>query len=196
MQIDSKTNVMRRRRPILSCLMLLLLSFTAPCGVAQDAAVPEADLKAAFLFNFAKFVEWPAEAFPQEDSPLTIGIYGDEDFTSTLRTLIKDKKAHGRAFVVKRLTTIQEAKSCQMLFFRDAEGKRVFPALYDSIKRSSILTVGESEDFLDAGGMLNLFFEDKRLRFDVNPAPAESAKLSISSQLLRLAKNIRKGGTK
>src|SRR5687768_11633153 len=100
-----KLKIAAMRQQILACLMLVFLSLP---GVAQEAPVPEADLKAAFLFNFAKFVDWPAEAFPQEDSPITIGIYGDEEFTGTLRTLIRDKKAHGRSFIVKRLNNAQD----------------------------------------------------------------------------------------
>ena len=195
MQTESKTNVMRRRSPFLSCLMLLLLTFAAPCGGAQEAAVPEADLKAAFLYNFTKFVEWPAEAFASDDAPFVVGIFGDDDFAGTLRKLLQDKKAHGHPFIVKKLTNSNETKGCQILFFREFETKR-FGQLYESVKRSPILTVGESEEFLDAGGMFNLFFEDKQLRFEVNPAPAENAKLSISSKLLRLAKKVRKGGAK
>jgi hypothetical protein len=195
MQLDFKTNVMRRRMPILSCLMLLLLSFAAPRLVAQDATIPEADLKAAFLYNFTKFVEWPVEAFPREDSPFVVGIYGDDDFVSTLRTLLRDKKAHGHPFEVRKLTNPQDAKTCQILFFRDSDTRK-FSQIYDNIKKSPILTVGEGNEFLDAGGMFGLFFEDKQLRFEVNPAPAENAKLSVSSKLLRLAKKVRKGGAK
>lgn len=163
--------------------------------MAQDAPVAEADLKAAFLFNFTKFIEWPPAAFPKEDSTVNVGVYGDEEFTTTLRTLLADKKAHNRPFNVRRLTNPADAKTCQILFFRESETRKMGIA-YDSVKRLPILTVGESDDFLDNGGMFNLFFEDKQLRFEVNPATAENAKLTVSSKLLRLAKKIRKGGAK
>src|SRR5438105_619025 len=139
---------------ILTCLLLLLLC-AFPAAVRAQEALPEADLKAAFLYNFTKFVEWPADAFPKEDSPFVVGIFGDEEFASTLRKLLEDKKAHGHPFIVRRLTQNNEAKACQILFVRESETKR-FSAIYESIKRAPVLTVGESEEFLDAGGMFNL----------------------------------------
>lgn len=183
------------RQQLLACLVLVLLSVLGGPALAQDAQVSEADVKAAFLFNFTKFVEWPAEAFPKDDSPVSVGVYGDEEFTTTLRTLLADKKAHGRSFTVRRLSNPADAKSCEILFFREAETKKM-GTVYESIKKLPILTVGESDDFLDQGGMFNLFFEDKQLRFEVNPATAENAKLTVSSKLLRLAKRIRQGGLK
>jgi hypothetical protein len=184
-------------RRLTACLMLVLLWLAGVPAFSQETPVPEADLKAAFLYNFTKFVEWPPEAFPREDSRFTVGVFGDEEFTSTLRTLLQDKKAqaHGHPFLVRKITSAQDAKSCQVLFFRESETRR-FSQLYDSIKKLPILTVGEGSEFLDAGGMFSLFFEDKQLRFEVNPAPAENAKLSVSSKLLRLAKRVRKGGAK
>jgi hypothetical protein len=182
------------RQQILACLMLVLLSVLGQPLCAQDAQVSEADLKAAFLFNFTTLIEWPPDAFAHEDGKVNVGVYGDEAFTATLRTLLADKKAHGRPFAVKRLTNPAEAKTCQIVFFRESETKKM-SAAYESIKRLPILTVGESDDFLDQGGMFNFFFEDKQLRFEINPATAENAKLTVSSKLLRLAK-IRKGGAK
>jgi len=183
------------RQQILACLMLVFLSVLGRPAMAQDAQVPEADLKAAFLFNFTKFIEWPAEAFANDDAPVVVGVYGDEKFTKTLQTLLADKKVNTHPFTVKRLTNPQEAKGCQILFFRESE-TRIMGQVYDAIKRLPILTVGESEDFLDQGGMFNFFFEDKQLRFEVNPPTAENAKLTVSSKLLRLAKKVRKGGAK
>ena len=180
------------RQQILACLMLVLLSVPGGSAVAQEAS--EGDAKAAFLFHFTTLIEWPKDAFPTEDSKVNVGVYGDEDFTRIVRALVADKKAHGRPFVVKRLVNAAEAKNYQILFFREGETQKM-GAAYDSIKKLPILTVGESEDFLEKGGMINLYFEGKQLRFEVNPATAENAKLTVSSKLLRLAK-IRKGGAK
>ena len=182
------------RQQLLACLLLVLLSVLGPRTLAQDAKFSEADLKAAFLFNFTTLIEWPPEAFPREDAKVVVGVYGDQDFANTLKTLLADKKAHGRPFIVKRLVNAEEAKTCQIVFFRENETRKMGFA-YESIKKLPILTVGESDDFLDNGGMFNFFFEDKQLRFEVNPATAENAKLTVSSKLLRLAK-IRKGGAK
>jgi len=176
-------------------LCLLWLALTGAGSLAQDAPLTEADLKAAFLYNFAKFVDWPNDAFASDQSPIVVGIYGDDEFIATLRTLLQDKKAHSRGFSVRKVANGAEARNCQLLFFREPETRKL-SVILDSIRRLPILTVGESSEFLDLGGMLNLFFEDKQLRFEVNPGPAETAKLNISSQLMRLAKHVRKGGAK
>jgi hypothetical protein len=180
---------------ILTSLLLLLFTSASAALVSAQSPLPEADVKAAFLYNFTKFIEWPADAFAKEDSPFVVGVFGDDEFTATLAKLLDGKKAHGHSFIVRRLTQNGEAKGCQLLFFRAQEGRRL-GAIYETIKQSPILIVGESDGLLDAGGMINLLFEDKQLRFEVNPAPAENARLTVSSKLLRLAKNVRKGGAK
>jgi hypothetical protein len=168
-------------------LALLLFLASAIASSAAVSDVSETKLKAAYLFNIAKFVEWPAEAFSSETSPILIGVFGEEEFTTELRALFVDKKAHGRPFVVKRITAPQEAKSCQIVFISSSENKRV-PQILEATKKAPALTIGESEQFLDAGGMINFLFEDAQLRFEVNTDAAEKAKLVISSKLLRLAK--------
>jgi hypothetical protein len=181
------------RQQILACLMLVFLSILGRPAAAQDA-LPEADLKAAVLYNFTKYVEWPADAFASADAPLVVGVFGDESFTTTLRTLLADKTAHKRSFTVRRLNSNADARNCNILFFQAQEARRM-GQLYDTIKLLPILTVGESDEFMENGGMVNLFFEDKQVRFEVHPPTAERAKLTVSSRLLRLAK-IRKGGVK
>lgn len=174
--------------------MLVLLSVPGRVTFAQGAPVGEADVKAASVFHFTTLVEWPQQAFSEEDSKFLVGVYGDEEFTKLLRAVLADKKAHGRPFLVKRVSNPAEAKTCQILFFREGETRKM-ETVYESIKKLPILTVGESDEFLEKGGMFNLFFEDKQLRFEINPATAVNAKLTVSSKLLRLAK-IRKGGAK
>lgn len=151
------------------------------------ATASETELKAAFLYNFAKFVEWPATAFPSETAPLRVAVFGDEEFTAELKSLLSDKKAHGRSFEVKRVVNTQEAKNFQILFVARSENRRALLIL-DAVRKFPVLTVGESDDFLDSGGMINFVFEETQLRFEINPAPAEKVKLVISSKLLRLAK--------
>lgn len=167
---------------------IVLLALLAPM---LRAAVSESDVKAAFLFNSAKFVDWPAEAFANDTSPIEIGVFGDDEFAAKLRSLLTDKKAHGRSFEVKRILTPAEAKNVQMIFVANSEIKR-FPQVLDVIRKLPILTIGESDQFLDAGGMINILFEDTQLRFEVNPDAADKAKLVISSKFLRLAKRIKK----
>jgi len=156
-------------------------------GVPRSQAATEAEVKAAFLYNFAKFVEWPTNAFTSDAAPLRVAVFGDDDFTAKLAALLSDKKAHGRAFEVKRITNPQDAKNFHIVFVTGAESKRAILVL-DAVKKSPVLTVGESEDFLDYGGIIMLYFEDAQPRFDINPEAAEKVKLIISSKLLRLGK--------
>ena len=147
----------------------------------------EADVKAAFLYNAAKFVEWPTNAFTSETAPLRVGVFGDDEFLARLSVLLSDKKAHGRAFEVKKITNPQDAKNFQIVFVGAAENKRGLLVL-DAVKKSPVLTIGESDEFLEYGGIIMCYFEDAQLRFDINPEPAEKVKLVISSKFLRLAK--------
>jgi hypothetical protein len=165
----------------LAALHLLFGTFTG-----QSATVSETEVKAAFLYNFAKFVEWPAEAFASETAPIQLGVFGDEEFSTKLKSLMSDKKAHGRSFEVKRILNPQEAKSCQIVFVTSSESRRALQVL-EAARKLPILTIGESDQFIPLGGMINFVFEDTQLRFEINPEPAEKVKLQISSKLLRLA---------
>ena len=164
--------------------LLLMLAIPRAQGAATAS---EAEVKAAFVYNFAKFVEWPADAFPSPTAPLRFAVFGDEEFTAKLSSLLSDNKAHGRSFEVKRIINPQEAKNYHMVFVTSAESKRALLVL-DAVKKSPALTIGESDEFLDYGGMIMFYFEDAQLRFDINPEPAEKVKLVISSKLLRLGK--------
>jgi hypothetical protein len=154
---------------------------------SEGAAISEAEVKAAFVYNLAKFVEWPTNAFLSETAPLRVGVFGDEEFTAKLTTLLTDKKAHNRAFEVKRIVNPQEAKNFHMVFIPNVESKRGLLVL-DAVKKAPVLTVGESDEFFEFGGMINLYFEDAQLRFEINAGAAEKAGLAISSKLLRLNK--------
>ena len=155
------------------------------------AAVSESDVKAAFIYNCAKFVEWPKDAFASETAPIQIAVVGDEEFATKLKSLLSDKKAQGRSFEVKRVSNPQDARNFHIVFISNSEARRLAQFL-DATKKSSALTIGESDQFLDLGGMINLFFEEAQLRFEVNADAAEKAKLVISSKLLRLAKRVKK----
>ena len=170
---------------LFSAALLLVLSLPR---IAQSATTAsEAEVKAAVLYNFAKFVEWPADAFPSETAPLRVAVFGDDEFTGKLAALLSDKKAHGRVFEVKKITNPQEAKSFHMVFVGVAESKRQV-LLLDAVKKSPVLTIGEADDFIEYGGMILFYVEDSQPRFEINAEPAEKVKLVISSKLLRLSK--------
>ncbi len=160
-------------------------------GAGLNAAAPtEYQLKAVFLMNFAKFVEWPTTAFRSAQSPVTICVLGEDPFGHDLDDVVRGQVAGDRALAVKRLAQVQREDNCHVLFVSAAEKARTERVL-GVLKSAPTLTVGEGDDFAAAGGMIGLFIEDNKVRFDVNLEAAERAGLKISSKLLKLAKNVR-----
>jgi YfiR/HmsC-like len=167
-------------------LFLLLGAALQLCAQAPGPAFDEYQVKAAFLYNFAKFVEWPPGTFANSNDPIGICIVGQNPFGSTLENMVQGKKVGDRAFVVRRLPDTQQAKSCQILFIAAGEWKRV-RALLDVLKGSPVLTVGETDDFTSSGGVIAFQLEGPRVRIQIALETAVRAKLRISSKLLSLA---------
>ena len=167
-------------------LSLILLLGTALQLYAQAPAFDEYQVKAAFLYNFAKFVEWPPGTFASPTEPIGICIVGQNPFGSTLEYMVQGKKVGDRGFEVRRLPDTQQAKGCQILFIGAAEWRRT-RALLDAVKGPGVLTVGETDDFTVDGGMISFRLDGPRVRIQVDLQAAEHAKLRISSKLLSLA---------
>lgn len=153
---------------------------------AAEAGIEEYQVKAAFLFNFAKFVEWPAQAFKSPGEPIGICVLGPNPFGSSLEKFVQGKVVGTRKFVVREVRDAQQAGDCHILFV-SAEGWTRSLAVLGDIRKCCVLTVGEMEDFIAGGGMINLKLEDARVRVEINPNAAERAQLRISSKLLSLA---------
>ncbi len=149
--------------------------------------LPEYQVKAAFLLNFARFVEWPATQTVgvAGNSPLTICIAGDDPFGGTLDRLARGEAVNGRPVVIRRFW--QRESTCQILFVSGSE-RDLFRALGRA--EPGVLTVGEDAAFLTEGGMINFVVEDRRVRFDVNLKAAERASVRISSRLLSVARSV------
>jgi hypothetical protein len=152
----------------------------------QDAQRLEYKVKAGFLFNFTKFVEWPPESFANADAPLTIGILGDNPFGTYLDEIIRDKTIDNRALKTKQIRTVAECTNCQLLFLSAAEKDRIKDVL-DKLHSASVLTVSETDGFTEAGGMINFVRDGNKFRFQINNKAAQRAKLKISSKMLGLA---------
>jgi len=147
-------------------------------------------IKAGFIYNFAKLVEWPTTAFPQPDSPIVIGILGDDPFGGTLDRIVTDKKINGRGFTVKRLKwgkDLKDIKDCNILFVSSSE-KEHLDSVVDAMKWLPVLTIGDAPGFARRGGIINFTLEDNKVRFEVNVEAAKHADLTISSRLLTLAR--------
>jgi hypothetical protein len=172
-------------------LSLVLLLGAALQLSAQAPAFDEYQVKAAFLYNFAKFVEWPAGTFASSTDPIGICIVGQNPFGSTLENMVQSKKVEDRTFAVRRLPDTQQASQCQILFIGAAEWKRT-RSLLEAVKIPGVLTVGESDDFTDLGGIISFRLDGPRVRIKVDLQTAEHARLRISSKLLSLAEIAKK----
>ncbi|HSY19875.1 MAG TPA: YfiR family protein [Candidatus Acidoferrales bacterium] len=162
---------------------LLLFGVKSP---AQDAAPTEYQIKAAFVYNFAKFVEWPPEAFAAPTSPIVIGVLGENVFGDNLQKAISNKVLNDRPLQFKEFHSVAEATNCHILFISTSE-KAKFSKIMQGLRGTSVLTVGETGEFIGAGGMINFVLEANKVRFQINDEAAKKAGLKISSKLLSLA---------
>ncbi len=193
----------RRRGPIQSArvfprwvwrtriAVLLLVAASVNLGAsvarAQDRSDGEYRIKAAFVYNFAKFVDWPTDALPDSTAAIVIGVVGEEQLSEVLAETVAGKTANGRELVVRRWKVGQDLRNCQLLFISASEGRRL-PQILRRLKGSSVLTVGETEQFTRLGGIINLFVVGKNVRFEISVGAAARARLKISSKLLALAR--------
>lgn len=173
-----------RAAQVLGLHLALLLA--SGSGRAQESQPSEYQVKAAFLFNFAKFVEWPPQAFAGPTSPIVIGILGENPFGDDLERTIRDKTVNNRPFTIKEIRSLPEATNCHILFISTSEKKRL-SEIFESLRGATVLTVGETERFVETGGMINLVKEADKIRFQINDGAAKGAGLKISSKLLNLA---------
>ena len=153
---------------------------------AQTPTSPEYQVKAVFLFNFAQFVDWPQKAFPEAQTPLVIGVLGEDPFGTYLDETVRGEKVKDRPLVVQRYRRVGEIKTCHVLFISRAETDRLEQILA-SVKGRNILTVGDAEDFALRGGMIQLVTEKNKIRMRINLEAVKAAGLTISSKLLRVA---------
>jgi len=170
---------------------LLLIACLSPlvqqAYAAESVLTGEIQVKAAFLFKFVKFIEWPSESFADPDAPICIGIIGEEPLKKVLEDAVLGEIIHGRKLVVQYFRTIEDIKQCQLLFISRSEKGRL-AEIISSLDRQPILTVSDIEGFPRNGGAIRLYLEDKKFRFEINPTVAQDHKVKISAQLLQLAK--------
>jgi hypothetical protein len=183
------------------CIMAI-----APCIHAEPTKSQEYNVKAAFLFNFIKFVDWPTRDLGDANEPLIIGIIGKDPFKDNFGVL-KDKQVKGRNVTITRFKGIEELeeagqkrkdqlypqieiiRKCHLLFICSSEKEHVFE-IVNLVRNHSILTVADMDGFLGAGGIINFLMEEKKVRFEINVKTAKQAELNIRSKLLRLAKRV------
>lgn len=156
-----------------------------PAG-AQTVRASASEVEAVFLFNFAQFVDWPAEAFPDPQAPLVIGILGKDPFGRFLDETVRGETVRGRTFRVDRYHRVEEVKDCHILFISRSETKRMDGVLA-ALKGRPILTVSIGDDFDRPGGIIRFILDESKIRLSVDLEAAQGARLTFSSKLLRSA---------
>ncbi len=167
-------------------IVLLILLFNNLSSLAQTSGMQEYQLKAVFLLNFTRFVDWPNSAFSSTNSPLVIGILGEDPFGKYLEDAISGETVNGHSVTVQRYNSSEEIKTPHILFLNLPETK-TGQQVTEALRGRSILTVSDRPDFLKAGGMIRFFTRDDKIKLEINPEAARAAHLVISSKLLRLA---------
>lgn len=163
-----------------------VLLLAPPPHRAAAAAPTEYEVKAAFLYNFAKFVQWPEGALGGQAEPFVVGVLGEDPFGHILDQTLEGKTVSSHPIALRRFASLEDAGRAHVLFLgisREAELVRVLNAL----RGRPVLSAGETEEFAKRGGIVGFKTSDKRVRFDINLDRAEESQLKISSQLLKLA---------
>jgi hypothetical protein len=151
-----------------------------------EGTLTEYQVKALFLLNFIKYVEWPPDAFAGSDTPITIGLCGESKLGESLKTAMAGKGVGGRSIVLRQIAAADDFRSCHILFISDSESSRM-RAILEKAGASPILTVGEGAAFAQNGGMINFVLKNGNVRLEIDLSAARKTGLTISSRLLAVA---------
>lgn len=173
------------RRYVVSAVIASLIVGCVPAK-AQAPVFKENSVKAVFLLNFARFVEWPPNAFASFGSPFVIGVLGDDPFGRALEAAVSREAIGGHKLIMERYRRVEEIRSCHILFIGETESGR-YGQIFAGLAGRMILTVGDNDSFARRGGMIQFVTEAGRIRLRINLNAARAAKLTISSKLLRQA---------
>jgi hypothetical protein len=165
----------------------LLVAVLGARGLAQRPV--EYQVKAEYIYGFTQYIDWPSSAWTDADAPFRLCIYGTDPFGAVIDRVLKGEKTQGHPFLVERVAADANLARCQILFLANEETARASDML-KALPSKSTLTVGESRDFLNAGGAIALVLDGGRVRFDVNLRAPQIKDLRLSSKVLRLARAI------
>lgn len=168
----------------------LLVGFQINSSWSAEPVSKEYQLKAAFLYNFTKFVDWPTNRLVDKVEPIVIGVAGNNPFGDELAKAVAGRFQNGHPFLVTNLTSLSEAKLVHLLFVPRGQEDR-FAAEAAALLRAGVLPVGESEVFARMGGAITFTTEAEKIRFEINLDAVESGGFKVSSKLLQLAKVVR-----
>jgi hypothetical protein len=178
-----------RRPKKLFCAFFAALTFMSagPGLPAQTTVSREYQIKAAFLFNFAQFVDWPPTAFTNAEAPLCIGVLGEDPFGTALEQTVLGETVHNRKLIVQHSRRVEDLTACQLVFISKSE-KGHLAEILSKLDGREALTVSEIDGFARRGGIINFYLDGNKVRFEINPTIAQQVGLKMSSQLLSLGK--------
>lgn len=165
------------------------LLWAARTQAQQNSASLEYKVKAAYLFNFAKYVEWPAQSFSRPDSPIAIGVLGEDPFGEVLEKTVEKRRINNREVVIRRSLKSESLKDCHLVFVSNSERSRL-PEIFGNFPAPFALTVSDADRFLPAGGMIHFVIDEGTVRFEIDLDRVQRADLKIGSRMLSSAKSV------
>ena len=172
-----------RRRLLIALLGVLSCGCIVPAMAAER---PEHEVKAAFLYNFGKYVRWP-QSVAGSEGEFVIAILGADPFGAALDDIVRGKRIGNRPVAVRRVSKLSELGACEVLFISASEEARL-EAILTELAKAPILTVADMPRFVERGGMIGMVVANRRVQFEVNTQAADNVGLSLGSQLMRLAR--------
>jgi hypothetical protein len=185
---------LRSFRPWFMAVAVAWVLVAVPCLRAQSLKPTDYDVKAAYLYNFGHFVEWPANVASAQNDSFTVCVLGQDPFGPVLDATLAGETIAGRRVAAKRISTPQESGNCQILFLSSAEDARLNMTI-KTLNKQAVLTVSDMPQFSQRGGMIQFVLEGKRVRFEVNLAAVQHAGLTLSSELLKVATTVRRNSS-
>jgi hypothetical protein len=177
------------RRRVLGLASLLAIGFAVPCAAQSPGSAAEYQIKAAYLYKFLAYIEWPPQAFEREHAPIAIGVLGSELLAGELAQAVSGREVNGHDIVVRRLRAGDTAAGLHVLFIGRGDSARV-AQITAAVKGQPLLIVSESDDAFALGSAINFLVVDDKVRFDVALRPVEQAGLKVSSRLLAVARKV------
>jgi len=174
---------------LMGCFAMISCLRASAASPQTGTALSQAEIRAAFIFNFPKFAEWPTQTYADAGAPLTVCFLGADDVRSAFQSISAGKALNGRLLENRTVKSAEDIRSCQVLYVDLPRS----PAVLDALKYArhcNSLAIGTSDDFLTCGGMIRLQIENKRMRFDVNVGAVGRTKIKLSSKLLALARSV------
>jgi hypothetical protein len=181
----------RRALPWLTALVIVGILFGVSGLPAQKSKPQEYEVKATYLYNFARFVQWPSSSAAAKSDSFAICVLGEDPFGRALDTIVAGESIDGKAALAKRVSKPQDAVSCRVLYISSSEDSRLKEVLA-ALDKSGVLTVSDIPQFSRRGGMIQFVLDGDNVRFEVNRTIAENAGLTLSSELLKVAVTVRR----